>query len=78
MFWFFDICQLLVDVIYLLILVGFDVEGDLILCEVYEVIVEVVFNFEWVGYFFIIGVYGDYDGGWVDEIFLIEFVIVCG
>lgn len=52
---------------HLLISAGPDAEGDPVLREVGDLITARARQFEWVGYLSTTGVYGDHQGGWVDE-----------
>ena len=52
---------------HLLISAGPDAEGDPVLRNVGEEIAARADQFEWVGYLSTTGVYGDHQGGWVDE-----------
>lgn len=52
---------------HLLISAGPDAEGDPVLREVGDLITARAGQFEWVGYLSTTGVYGDHQGGWVDE-----------
>ena len=65
--WPSDIRQPLAEATHLLTSAGPDAEGDPILREAYDTIAKVASNLEWVGYLSTTGVYGDHDGGWVDE-----------
>lgn len=65
--WPSDIRQPLEEATHLLTSAGPDAEGDPILRKVYDTIAEAAPNLEWVGYLSTTGVYGDHDGGWVDE-----------
>ena len=42
-------------------------DGDPVLAEWRDTIAENAGNFRWIGYLSTTGVYGDHDGGWVDE-----------
>lgn len=52
---------------HLLISAGPNADGDPVLRELGEAIAARADRFEWVGYLSTTGVYGDRDGGWVDE-----------
>jgi len=52
---------------HLLISAGPDADGDPVLRRVRDDIRNRSGQFEWVGYLSTTGVYGDHDGGWVDE-----------
>ncbi|WP_299281695.1 SDR family oxidoreductase [uncultured Tateyamaria sp.] len=52
---------------HLLISAGPDGEGDPVLRDVGDMIKARATAFEWVGYLSTTGVYGDHQGGWVDE-----------
>ncbi|NRB34401.1 MAG: SDR family oxidoreductase [Rhodobacteraceae bacterium] len=52
---------------HLLISAGPDAEGDPVLREIGEQISARARQFAWVGYLSTTGVYGDHQGGWVDE-----------
>lgn len=52
---------------HLLISAGPDADGDPVLREVGHLIAARAKDFEWVGYLSTTGVYGDHQGGWVDE-----------
>lgn len=54
-------------VTHLLISAGPDAEGDPVLRAVGDEIAARAGQFEWVGYLSTTGVYGDHQGGWVDE-----------
>lgn len=65
--WPSDIRQPLSEATHLLTSAGPDAEGDPILRVAHEAIAKAAPNLEWVGYLSTTGVYGDHDGGWVDE-----------
>ena len=65
--WPSDIRQPLAEATHLLTSAGPDAEGDPILREAHDAIAKAAPNLEWVGYLSTTGVYGDHDGGWVDE-----------
>lgn len=65
--WSSDIRQPLSEATHLLTSAGPDAEGDPILRVAHEAIAKAAPNLEWVGYLSTTGVYGDHDGGWVDE-----------
>jgi len=52
---------------HLLISAGPDADGDPVLRQVKDDICKRADQFEWVGYLSTTGVYGDHNGGWVDE-----------
>jgi len=52
---------------HLLVSAGPNAEGDPVLNEVRDRIVEIAPRLEWAGYLSTTGVYGDHGGGWVDE-----------
>ncbi len=52
---------------HLLVSVGPTLEGDPVLKEVGDLIRKYSANYEWVGYLSTTGVYGDYQGKWIDE-----------
>lgn len=62
-----DIRTLLEHTTHLLLSAAPDVNGDPVLRELRSEIAERAGQFEWVGYLSTTGVYGDHDGGWVDE-----------
>lgn len=62
-----DIRTLLDHTTHLLLSAAPDVNGDPVLRELRSEIAERAGQFEWVGYLSTTGVYGDHDGGWVDE-----------
>lgn len=57
----------LYDATHLLISAGPTEAGDPVLNEVRDHIITLAPRLEWVGYLSTTGVYGDHDGGWVDE-----------
>ena len=63
--------QLLIDDLewatHLLISIAPDKYEDLVLKEFREKIIKNIKHFNWVGYLSTTGVYGNYDGAWVDE-----------
>lgn len=65
--WPCDLKDVLQDVTHVLTSAGPDAEGDPILRLAGDVLSEAAPNLEWVGYLSTTGVYGDHDGGWVDE-----------
>jgi nucleoside-diphosphate-sugar epimerase len=65
--WPCDITEHLAQATHLLTSAGPDAEGDPILREAYDAIAQAAPNLQWVGYLSTTGVYGDHDGGWVDE-----------
>jgi len=52
---------------HLLISAAPDDAGDPVLAELHDEIAKRAAQFEWVGYLSTTGVYGDHNGGWVDE-----------
>ncbi|MGC1504884.1 MAG: SDR family oxidoreductase [Sulfitobacter sp.] len=62
-----DIATLLREAQYLLISAGPGPEGDPVLNEVKDEICAVAPALRWAGYLSTTGVYGDHQGGWVDE-----------
>ncbi len=52
---------------HLLISAGPDADGDPVLRRVRDDIARIAPQLQWVGYLSTTGVYGDHDGGWVDE-----------
>ncbi len=62
-----DISGALAQATHLLISAGPDAEGDPVLRGARNQIVAAADRLEWVGYLSTTGVYGDHDGGWVDE-----------
>ena len=65
--WPCDLERPLSEATHLLTSAGPDAEGDPILRQAYAAIAKVAPKLEWVGYLSTTGVYGDHDGGWVDE-----------
>ncbi|MDO6727159.1 SDR family oxidoreductase [Cognatishimia sp. 1_MG-2023] len=65
--WPCDLSQALSGVTHVLTSAGPDEAGDPILSEGRAAIEAVKNQLEWVGYLSTTGVYGDHDGGWVDE-----------
>ncbi len=65
--WPCDLARALEGVTHVLTSAGPDAEGDPILRHGREAIVAASPQLEWVGYLSTTGVYGDQDGGWVDE-----------
>lgn len=61
-----DCAPILADATHLLISVGPSAEGDPVLNALSAEIAQAS-NLEWVGYLSTTGVYGDHQGGWVDE-----------
>ena len=55
------------DASHLLISAGPGAEGDPVLVAAADQIAEVAAGLDWVGYLSTTGVYGDHQGGWVDE-----------
>ncbi|MGI3164323.1 SDR family oxidoreductase [Pseudooceanicola sp. 200-1SW] len=62
-----DLTPLLDRATHLLISAGPDAEGDPVLRHYGEVIGRNAARYDWVGYLSTTGVYGDHQGGWVDE-----------
>jgi len=62
-----DVGEALADATHLLISAGPDADGDPVLREVGAQIAARAPSFEWAGYLSTTGVYGDHQGGWVDE-----------
>ncbi|MDE9450019.1 SDR family oxidoreductase [Aliiroseovarius sp. Z3] len=62
-----DISEPLSQATHLLISAGPDADGDPVLRQVRDEIARIAPQLEWVGYLSTTGVYGDHDGGWVDE-----------
>lgn len=62
-----DITEPLSKATHLLISAGPDVDGDPVLRQVRDVIARIAPQLQWAGYLSTTGVYGDHDGGWVDE-----------
>ena len=60
-----DMRAYLDDATHLLISAGPDADGDPVLRDLRDEIAKR--EFEWVGYLSTTGVYGDHQGGWVDE-----------
>lgn len=65
--WPCDLTEVLSEATHVLTSAGPDAEGDPILRLAGEDIAKAASNLEWVGYLSTTGVYGDHDGGWVDE-----------
>lgn len=65
--WPCDLEQALDGVTHLLTSVSPDAEGDPVMRDHREAILAAAPRLEWVGYLSTTGVYGDRDGGWVDE-----------
>ncbi len=65
--WPCDLEQALQGVTHLLTSVSPGAEGDPVLRDQRAAIVAAAPRLEWVGYLSTTGVYGDHDGGWVDE-----------
>ncbi len=65
--WPCDLTDHLKGVTHVLTSAGPDAEGDPILRTARAAIEQAKDQFEWVGYLSTTGVYGDRDGGWVDE-----------
>jgi len=62
-----DMAPVIAHATHLLISAGPDADGDPVLREVGALIEARADAFEWVGYLSTTGVYGDHQGGWVDE-----------
>lgn len=62
-----DVAIALAQASHLLISAGPTAEGDPVLNAVGDLITESATRFAWVGYLSTTGVYGDHQGGWVDE-----------
>ena len=67
MLWPCDLSEILKDTTHILTSAGPDAEGDPILRTALGDITKAASGLEWVGYLSTTGVYGDHDGGWVDE-----------
>ncbi|WP_353534885.1 SDR family oxidoreductase [Cognatishimia sp. WU-CL00825] len=65
--WPCDLTSCLRDVTHILTSAGPDAQGDPILRAARPAIEAVKSQLHWVGYLSTTGVYGDHDGGWVDE-----------
>jgi len=65
--WPCELSEALSEATHVLTSAGPDAEGDPILRVAGEAISQAASNLEWVGYLSTTGVYGDHDGGWVDE-----------
>ena len=65
--WPCDLRPSLEQATHVLTSAGPDEAGDPILREARSAIVDAAPHLEWVGYLSTTGVYGDHDGGWVDE-----------
>ena len=62
-----DVSNALAQASYLLISAGPTADGDPVLNEIGNLIRENASRYKWVGYLSTTGVYGDQQGGWVDE-----------
>lgn len=62
-----DMTQAIARATHILISAGPDAEGDPVLREVGDLIRDHAPRLEWVGYLSTTGVYGDHQGGWVNE-----------
>lgn len=62
-----DLIDALDQATHLLISAGPDAEGDPVLRHLGDSLVKRARTFQWVGYLSTTGVYGDHQGGWVDE-----------
>ncbi len=67
MLWPDAVQQAMPKVSYILTSAGPDKDGDPILREIKPQILQMAPQLKWVGYLSTTGVYGDHDGGWVDE-----------
>lgn len=65
--WPDDLTKGLPEVSHILTSAGPDEAGDPILREIKAQILQMAPRLKWVGYLSTTGVYGDHDGGWVDE-----------
>jgi len=65
--WPCDLGEVLQEATHVLTSAGPDAEGDPILRLSKDAIAQAADHLEWVGYLSTTGVYGDQDGGWVDE-----------
>lgn len=65
--WPCDLGSVLPQATHLLTSAGPDADGDPILRDALAEITAAAPNLQWVGYLSTTGVYGDHDGGWVDE-----------
>ena len=65
--WPCDITDALSEATHVLTSAGPDADGDPVLRLAQDAIVTAAPKLEWVGYLSTTGVYGDHDGGWVDE-----------
>ena len=52
---------------HLLVSAGPDEKGDPMLAQFFEELTQAAANLKWIGYLSTTGVYGDHQGGWVDE-----------
>ncbi|MGJ8616390.1 MAG: SDR family oxidoreductase [Sulfitobacter sp.] len=62
-----DVSDLIAKTPYLLISAGPDADGDPVLSTLKTQITDAAAQMRWVGYLSTTGVYGDHQGGWVDE-----------
>ena len=62
-----DVSALLADIPHLLISAGPGPDGDPVLAALHDQITRAAPQLRWVGYLSTTGVYGDHQGGWVDE-----------
>ena len=62
-----DLAEAFADATHLLISAGPDAEGDPMLRAYRDGITALAPRLQWAGYLSTTGVYGDHDGGWVDE-----------
>ena len=65
--WPCDLATVLPAVTHVLTSAGPDAEGDPILRDARDAVTKAATHLTWVGYLSTTGVYGDQDGGWVDE-----------
>lgn len=65
--WPCDLGEYLTQSTHVLTSAGPDADGDPILRDALQQITDAAPNLDWVGYLSTTGVYGDHDGGWVDE-----------
>ena len=65
--WGHDLSAACAEASHILISAGPGSDGDPVLAEYGDVIRETIGQKAWVGYLSTTGVYGDHDGGWVDE-----------
>ncbi|SHH47625.1 SDR family oxidoreductase [Cognatishimia maritima] len=65
--WPCDLTEVLPQVRHVLVSAAPDADGDPMLRHAGDLIAKAAPHLEWVGYLSTTGVYGDHDGGWVDE-----------